>query len=103
MDWAKDVWTAIFESLKGHPEATLAATMVFAGGGMLAMSINPWASCGLPAVIYVGYCLRMTGHDKHSERMAELDVQKIEKSRGAKTRQRAQKILERRRDTNGRR
>lgn len=96
-DTGEDAWKTIFEGLKGHPEATLAGLAIFAGAGMATAGVNLVFSAGLPVAIYLAYYFRMAGHDRHAERLAELEVQKLEKTAGIEARQKSRKALERRR------
>jgi hypothetical protein len=95
------VWESIFQGLKGHPEATLAGACLFIGGSMAVAGVNLAFAGGLPLAIYLVYYFRMTGHDRHAERMAELDVQKIEKTAGIEAQQRSRRALERRQKSDG--
>lgn len=89
-------WNSVLKGLKGHPEAILAVAMVAAGAGLLAKGIHPLASIGLPFAIYVAYCFRMMWADQHKERLAELDVKKLEQSAGAEAAKRSRNVLRRR-------
>ncbi len=95
------IWKTIFESLKGHTEAVLAATLIFAAFILLLANVNPWAATIFPASIYIIYFFRMLLHDKHRERMAEYDVKRLEKGKGIAVRNKGQKALSRQRNDNG--
>lgn len=76
----------VLTGLKGHPEAVLAFAMATLGTGLLLKGFNPWISVGVPAAFYILYLLRMLMHDKHTEKLAELDVQRLENEKGKPTR-----------------
>lgn len=89
------VWISkVVDGLKGHQEATLVFGPVALATFGLSWGVNPWFATGCPGGIYFLYCLRMVAHARHAERMAEIEVEKLEKSIGAKIRKRAQKAIE---------
>lgn len=90
-----DLYKAIVAGLKGNTDAVLAFALMVVGAGLLATGVSPWIACGLPLAIYVLYQFRMFTHDKHLERMAELNVQKLEQSKGKAIRQRIDRAKER--------
>jgi hypothetical protein len=96
-----ELFRKAFEGLRNHPEATLAGICVVAGVTMATAGVNLIFSGGLPMAIYLIYYFRMVGHDRHTERMSELEVQKLEKSKGLETRRRSLRALERRRKPDG--
>lgn len=95
------VWKAIIDALRGHQEAVLAACMVFAGSVLLAASVNPVFAFGLPVAIYAMYAIRMRFKEGHQERMAEHDVQRLERTTGIETANKARRALERRHKKDG--
>lgn len=97
--WGK-AWAPIIDALKGHPEKLLAAVMVFAGGGLLIAGVHPIAAVGLPVTIYVAYLGADLVRNTHKERMAQINLKRIETTIAKPARQRARKALERRQGKN---
>lgn len=94
-------WNQIFDSLKDHPEATLAGAAIFAGSGLAVYGINLIFSFLLPITIYVLYFARMTIHERQGIREKDLEIQALERGEGRKVREKARRTLERRRSKNG--
>jgi hypothetical protein len=97
----REILTKAFDGLKTHPEATLAGLSLFLGAAMAISGVNLLFSGGLPIAIYLIYYFRMVRDDKRSERLAELEVQRLERTAGLEARQRSIKALERRQKSDG--
>jgi uncharacterized membrane protein YhhN len=96
-DWLGGFWTGALKALDGHQEAVLALVVIVAAVILEKLTQNPYFAFGLPVAIYVLYIVRMIWHAKHEERLAELNIEKLERTRGTSTRARANKALQRRR------
>jgi ABC-type uncharacterized transport system permease subunit len=91
---SNEVWAAIVAGLKGHQEALLAFALALLGAAIWIGAADAWVAAGLPVAIYVLYQFRMFTLDRHSERMAELGIRSLEKSKGIQARQKLARALE---------
>lgn len=79
---------AIVKGLKGHPDAVLVFAMAVMAVGMCLKGIHPLIAVGVPGAFYIVYCLRSLAQDKHKERLAEMDVRRLESGKGTSIRTR---------------
>ena len=78
----------IIAGLQGHPEAVLAFAMTLVAAGLLVSGFGLFLSAALPAGFYLLYQFRMMRYDKHRERLAEIEVRRIETEVGIPSRRR---------------
>ncbi len=71
-------YKAIVSALQGHPDALLAFAMGLLMLALLAAGVNEWLGCGLPALLYIAYCLRSCRADRSKELLAETRVREME-------------------------
>ena len=72
----------VISGLKGHQEAVLAFAMAFLACALYMKNGNPYVSPGIPGAFYIAYILRMWLLDKHNERVAQMEVNRLESGKG---------------------
>jgi hypothetical protein len=85
---------SVVAGLKGHPDAVLAFAMAVLGTLLLIAGFEPLIAAGVPASFYILYLLRMWWHDKHTERLAEMEVRRLEAEKGKPVRSKNIRALE---------
>lgn len=91
------VWHAILGNLKDHAEASLCIGILFSAAILFAAGASIWLAAGLPIVIYLAYLTRMTFREKHVERMADKDIERLERVEGQRVLAKSRRAIERRR------
>jgi hypothetical protein len=86
--------TAAFRNLKGHPTETLAVVCLLVGLGLLLGGFEYYIAVGFPGAIFIVNCLMKVLTQNHERRVAEIEVQKLEKSKGAALKASAKKALD---------
>jgi hypothetical protein len=98
---AKDWKAQAVQNVAGDSVATVAIVAIFAGTGLLYGGFEPWIACGFPGLMCILYQTRSLFDHRHKQRMAEIDVDRIDAEKGKATRERAKKALARRRGKDG--
>lgn len=94
MAW--DKFAAPFtEALKGHPDHLLAFGIALISAILVLAGINPWVAFGGPGIMYILSCLRQERAAAGKQRLAELELQKIELQLSGKAAARIKKAKER--------
>lgn len=96
-DQPNGVWAAIFRNLSQHPEGTICTGILFSASLLWVSGAPIWVSCVVPISTYIAYLLRMTLREKHLERMADKEIERLERVEGEKLEAKAQRTLQRRR------
>ena len=88
------VFGTIAHGLAKKAEALLVFGLALAAVALAISGVNEWLSCLTPAGLYIGYTWRASRSDKHDQIMARLDLERVERERGARLAQRKQKIID---------
>lgn len=95
-----DFCTGVIEALKGHPEAVLIFALASLGVVLFLNSVNPILAVTLPLGSYGLYILRMKSKDAHEERIARIDIERLEATKGTRVRAKAKRALSQRKNGN---
>lgn len=93
MDKFTEVLNSIAKGLSARVEALLPFGLGVLAFGAIALGADPWLSFGFAGAVYVGYIIRSEKSDKHEERMAQLQIEKLDHENAARLAQAKQRLL----------
>ncbi|MGR9188847.1 hypothetical protein [Rhizobium leguminosarum] len=93
MDNFSGILNSIAKGLSKKAEALLPFGLAVIALGAIVAGVDPWLSCGFAGVLYCAYMLRSEKSDKHEERMAQLEIEKLDHENAARLEQAKQRLL----------
>lgn len=93
MDKFSELLNSISKGLSAKAEALLPFGLGVISLGAIAFGADPWLSFGFGGFVYVAYVFRSEKSDKHDERMAQLEIDKVDHQNAARLAQAKQRLL----------
>lgn len=88
-----DFLNNVAKGLSNKAEALLVFGLAGIALFLVSLHVDPVLALGFPAALYLLYVFRAERSDRHDETIAKLDIEKIERDRGARLAQRKKKML----------
>ena len=93
MEHSSGVLNSIAKGLRENSEALLPFGLAVVAFFAIVAGADPWLSFGFAGLIYIAYMFRSEKSDKHEERMAQLQIDKLEEENAARLAQQKQRLI----------